>query len=75
MQATNQSSQPTIGAKKRYTATLVSGITTALDQKDLEKALIKGKLRGRADIEIIAKSAEQFEEEHQAQFVSAQLNL
>ena len=71
MRPTNQSSQLGVGAKKKYTATLASGMTTALEQKDLEKALIKGRLRGRADIEIIAKSAEQFEEQHEAQLTSA----
>ena len=46
-----KSTKQSIGPKKGNTATVASGMTSALEQKDLEKALIKGKLRGKADIE------------------------
>ena len=52
---------------KKALGSVVSGLTSALDQKDLEKALTKGKLQGQSNIEIINKAAERFEKEQSEQ--------
>ena len=54
-----------VGAKKRYAQSQASGVTSAIAQGNLEKALAKGTLRGKSDIEIIRKLADGFEEKQE----------